>query len=140
MSSTIKQPKNLSKRVKWLRDYYFEGLNRDWNNEYLSYTTGTEWDVQYDETTFYITPEAYAFLQIMKSSHNQNAQTVKLGSTFFDMSLPERKAEFLREVMVNYVPHDIVDNDLLAGGRFNVVTSNGWNKKEAKDYNKRVNG
>lgn len=140
MSSTIKQPKNLSKRVKWLRDYYFEGLNREWNNEYLSYTTGTEWDVQYDEIGFYITPEAYAFLQIMKSSHNQNAQIVKLGSNFFAMSLPERKAEFLREVMVNYVPHDIVDNDLLAGGRFNVVTSNGWTKKEANDRNKRVYG
>ncbi len=140
MSSTIKQPKNLSKRVKWLRDYYFKGLNREWNNEYLSYTTGTEWDVQYDEIAFYITPEAYAFLQIMKSSHNQNARKVKLGSNFFAMSLPERKAEFLREVMVNYVPHDIVDNDLIAGGRFNVVTSKGWTKKEANARNKRVYG
>ena len=37
----IKAPKNLSPRVRWLRDYYFQGVNRKWNNEYISYTTGT---------------------------------------------------------------------------------------------------
>ena len=38
----IKAPRNLSERISWLRDYYFEGVNRKWNNEYISYTTGTD--------------------------------------------------------------------------------------------------
>ena len=29
----IKQPKNLSPRIQWLRDYYFQGVNRKWNND-----------------------------------------------------------------------------------------------------------
>jgi formate C-acetyltransferase len=37
----IKEPKGLSKRVLWLRDYYFRGNDRAWNNEYTSWTTGT---------------------------------------------------------------------------------------------------
>jgi len=30
----IKESRNLSPRVKWLRDYYFKGVDRKWNNEY----------------------------------------------------------------------------------------------------------
>ena len=53
---TIKEPKNLSPRVKWLRDYYFLGVERKWNNEFTAWTTGTPWDFQYEETTFYNIP------------------------------------------------------------------------------------
>ncbi|NLG30913.1 MAG: hypothetical protein GX551_07050, partial [Clostridiaceae bacterium] len=53
----IKEPGALSPRVKWLRDYYFRGTERNWNNEYLVYTTGTPWDIQFDEITYYIVPE-----------------------------------------------------------------------------------
>jgi hypothetical protein len=34
----IKEPKGLSDRVSWLRDYYFQGTKRAWNNEYTSWT------------------------------------------------------------------------------------------------------
>ena len=137
---TMKQPKNLSKRVEGLRNYYFEGLERNWNNEYLSFSTGSDYDVQYDELTYYIVPETYTFQQILRSSHNQNAQTVALAPDFWDMSLPERKAEFLRDVMVNYVPQEILKEDLLAGGRFNVMTSRCWTRKETKLRDKRIYG
>jgi formate C-acetyltransferase len=40
----IKEPKSLSLRIQWLRDYYFQGVKRAWNNEYTSWTTGTPWD------------------------------------------------------------------------------------------------
>lgn len=43
----IKQPKNLSSRIQWLRDYYFQGVQRRWNNEMTAWTTGTPWDFQY---------------------------------------------------------------------------------------------
>ena len=46
---TLKQPKNLSPRIQWLRDYYFQGVNRSWNNEFTSWTTGTPWDFQFNE-------------------------------------------------------------------------------------------
>ncbi len=35
---TIKNPENLSPRIQWLRDYYFSGVQRAWNNE------ATAWD------------------------------------------------------------------------------------------------
>ena len=34
---TIKAPKNLSPRVQWLRDYYFQGVQREWNNEFTAW-------------------------------------------------------------------------------------------------------
>ena len=46
----LKQPHGLSPRIQWLRDYYFEGVKRSWNNEFTCWTTGTPWDVLYDET------------------------------------------------------------------------------------------
>lgn len=50
----IKQPHNLSPRIQMLRDYYFQGMDRKWNNEFVGFTTGTPWDIQYQEGNFYI--------------------------------------------------------------------------------------
>ncbi len=50
--SRIKAPHHLSDRIQWLRDYYFEGASRAWNNEFTCWTTGTPDDVLYDETTY----------------------------------------------------------------------------------------
>ncbi len=72
----IKQTKNLSPRIQWLRDYYFEGVNRNWNNEYTSWTTGTPWDFQYEELSFYIVPETYAFFSTFRASYNQTATAI----------------------------------------------------------------
>jgi len=30
---SIKTPQNLSSRIQWLRDYYYSGVGRSWNNE-----------------------------------------------------------------------------------------------------------
>ena len=60
---TIKQTKNLSPRIQWLRDYYFQGVKRKWNNEYTAWSTGTPWDFQYEEVSFHIVPETFPFLQ-----------------------------------------------------------------------------
>ena len=37
----IKEPEGLSERIARLRDYYFMGAERQWNNEYTAWTTGT---------------------------------------------------------------------------------------------------
>ncbi|MCE5265877.1 MAG: pyruvate formate lyase family protein, partial [Deltaproteobacteria bacterium] len=129
----IKEPKNLSPRIAWLRDYYFRGAKRPWNNEFTAWTTGTPWDVQFDEMTFYIVPETYPFLQTFRSSMQQAARAVPLHPDFWSWSLPERKAWFIREVMVNRVPREILPGDLIAGGRFNIQASKCWTKEEAKE-------
>ncbi len=128
----IKEPKNLSPRIQWLRDYYFEGARRAWNNEYSAWTTGTDWDVQFDEISYYIVPEMYAFNQTFRSSFRQSARVVTLHPDFWSWSLPERKAWFTKEVMVNCVPQELLPGDLIAGARFNLQASRCWNEKEAK--------
>ncbi len=136
----IKEPKKLSKRIQWLRDYYFSGANRKWNNEFTAWTTGTPWDIQYDELTYYIVPETYPFLETFKSSMKQTARKVEIPDDFFTRSLPERKAWFVKEAIINYVPQEILPGDLIAGGRFNLMTSMCWTEKEAKAVNKLIYG
>ena len=136
----IKTPRNLSRRIRWLRDYYFQGVERAWNNEYTSWTTGAPWDFQYNELSFYIVPETYAFLQTFRSSFKQVARPVKLHPDFWKWSLPERRAWFNREVMLHYLPLEILPGDLLAGARFNIMTSACLTKKEARGRDKLVYG
>jgi trans-4-hydroxy-L-proline dehydratase len=136
----IKEPQKLSQRIKWLRDYYFSGINRKWNNEFSPWTTGTPWDIQYDEITYYIVPETYPFLETFKSSIKQAARKVDIPLDFYSLSLPERKAWFLKETMLNYVPQELLPGDLIAGGRFNIMTSMCWTEQETKEVNQLIYG
>ena len=137
-SYAIKESKNLSSRIQWLRDYYFQGVNRAWNNEWVSWTTGTPWDFQYEELPFYIVPETYAFFSTFRAAFKQTAKPVTLPSDFWSWSIAERKAWFVKEVMVAYMPQEILPGDLIAGARFNVQTSTCLTKREAKEYSKLV--
>lgn len=137
---TIKEARNLSPRIQWLRDYYFQGVNRVWNNEFTSWTTGTPWDFQYEEVTFHIVPETYSFLQTFRASYKQTARPVELHPDFWTWSLPERRAWFTKTVMVKYLPQEILPGDLLAGARFNVMTSTCMTKKQAKKYLRVIEG
>ena len=128
----LKQPHGLSPRVRWLRDYFFEGVKRSWNNQYTCWTTGAPWDVLYDELSYYIVPEVYAFLQVFRSSALQAAQPVKLDPEFWKWSLPERRAWFIREVMVECVPQEILPGDLVAGAAA-VFASGSGNGKTQED-------
>jgi pyruvate-formate lyase len=134
----VKEPRNLSPRIQWLRDYYFEGVDRAWNNEWTSWTTGTPWDFQYEELPYYIVPETYAFFPTFRAAFKQTARPVALHPDFWSWSLPERKAWFVREVMVNYLPQEVLPGDLIAGARFNVQTSTCLTRREAREYGKLV--
>ncbi len=136
----IKEPKGLSSRIKWLRDFYFSGLDRKWNNEFTAWTTGTPWDEVWDETTYYIVPEVYAFMQTFVSSFKQAARKVDTPPDFFGWPIALRRAWFVKEVMVNHVPQEILPGDLLCGGRFNIQTSACWTHKEASARNRRIMG
>ncbi len=137
---SIKQPGDLSTRVRWLRDYYFEGVKRKWNNEFTSWTTGAPWDFQYNELTFYIVPETYTFFDTFRSSFQQTAKPVRLHPDFWKWSLPERRAWFVKEVMINYLPQEMLPGDLLAGARFNILSSCCLNKREAAAHDRMIYG
>jgi formate C-acetyltransferase len=132
----IKEPKNLSPRVKWLRDYYFKGAKRNWVNDLRSFSTGTPWDLQYNEALFYIVPEAFMLLATMKGSFRNAAIQVALDPDFWSWSLAERRAWFNKEVMLKYLPAELLPGDLLAGGRFCIITSLCLNQKEAAEYDR----
>ncbi len=136
----IKQPQGLSARIQWLRDYYFKGNDRAWNNEFTAWSTGTDWDTQWNELNFYIVPENYLLMQTFVSSFKQAAKPVKLHPDFWRWSIAERRAWFNREVVTNYLPHEILPGDLLAGARFNLQTSLCLDKKEAKRHQKLIKG
>ncbi len=137
-AKAIKEPGDLSPRVKWLRDYYFKGIERNWNNEYLVYTTGTPWDIQFDEISYFIVPETYAFLKTFVVSCRQSAQKVPVPEDFFDWSIPERKAWFTKEVVCRHLPVEILPGDLLCGAQFNLQYSMCLTRKEQEERNRLV--
>ncbi len=138
--ATLKQPYGLSPRVERLRSWYFEGADRGWNNEYSAWTTGTPWDSQFNEITYYIVPEVYALIGAMASSYRLSARPVKLADGFWTLSLPERRAWFVKEVMTKHLPRDFLPGDLLCGARFNIQTSLCFTQKEAKEFDRLVRG
>ena len=132
----IKQPKNLTPRIKWLRDYFFEGVERPWNNEYKCFTTGEDYDELYNELTYYIVPETYTFLSAFQYGVPQIARKIEVPEGFYTKSIAERRAWFIKEAMVNRVPLDILPGDLLCGANFNLMASHCLTKKEAKARSK----
>jgi pyruvate-formate lyase len=136
----IKEPQGLSPRIQWLRDYYFQGAERAWNNEFIAWTTGTAWDVQFNEMSFYIVPETYTLLQTLRGSYRQAARKIDLHPDFWSWSIVERRAWFVREVMVTYMPKEILPGDLIAGGRFNIQTSLCLDENEQENFDEALLG
>ncbi|MBW2582507.1 MAG: hypothetical protein JRE36_02765 [Deltaproteobacteria bacterium] len=136
----IKEPEGLSPRIQWLLDYYFRGAERAWNNEFIAWTTGTAWDVQFNEMSFYIVPETYTLMQTLRGSYRQAARKIDLHPDFWSWSIVERRAWFVREVMVTYMPKEILPGDLIAGGRFNIQTSLCLDENEQEDFDEALLG
>ncbi len=132
----VARPHGLSPRARWLRDYYFKGNDRAWNNQYSPFTTGTGWDRVWHEGDYYIVPEVYAYMGEKDKgpfprSLDLMAEPVPLPDGFWQWSIPERRAWFLRDVLINRMPQEIIsDNDLIAGGRFNTQLSKCLDKNE----------
>lgn len=139
----VAKPHDLSTRAQWLRNFYFKGSRRTWNNEYSSFTTDASWgDRIWSEGDYYIVPEVFGFMGVKGKglfglSLAEMAQKVKLPDNFWLLSLPERRATFFQLVMLDYIPQEIIsDNDLLAGGRFNTQLSKCLNANEYKQFEK----
>jgi trans-4-hydroxy-L-proline dehydratase len=136
----LKEPYNLSERIKWLYDYYFQGVDRSWNNEFLPFSSGVKDDCLFEEMNFYIVPEVYSFFNPFNKTFAQNAIVLDLPDDFFQRSLAERKAFFTRKAMVEGVPQEILPGDLLAGSRFNIVCSKCWTPQQAKKRHRKISG
>ena len=135
----IAQAHDLLPRSKWLRDYYFSGFKRKWNNLFMFFTTGLDWDLLLNEAEFYVAPDILAMVGNKGKGAFYSAEsmaiTVDLPNDFWDYSLPERRAIFFEKVMLDYVPQEIIsENDLLAGGRFSTMLSRCLNEKETKTF------
>lgn len=136
----IAEPHDLSARQQWLRDYYFKGADREWANEYMPFTTGTDWDIIWHEGDYYVAPEIYYYIGEkgygpFAAAMRTMAQEVELPENFWDLSLPERRMIFFQKVMLDYIPQEIIsENDLLAGGRFNTQLSKCFTEIEAEEY------
>jgi pyruvate-formate lyase len=138
--AALKKPHGLSPRIRRLREYYFEGVRRAWNNEFTCWTTGTPWDVVYDETSYYIVPETYAFFEPFRASALQAARPVTLHPDFWQWPLVERRAWFIHKVMVDHVPQELLPGDLIAGGRFNILASRCWSRREVRAWRRGIDG
>jgi len=75
-------------------------------------------------------------MQTLRSSYRQGARQVNLSDDFWGKSIVERRAWFIREVMVNYLPKEILPGDLIAGGRFNIVASMCLTENEQKEFDR----
>lgn len=137
--NAVKLPKALSPRVKRLRDFYFEGAKRSWNNEYNCFTTGEKWDLQFNELSYYIVPETYTFFDTFTRSAAEAAQKVALPTNFYKLSIPERIAEFNHRAICRYMPVELLEGDLLCGSRFNMLSSMCLTKKEQQERNRLTN-
>ncbi len=139
----IAQPYGLSPRAEWLRSYFFLGTKREWNNEYMPFTTGEVWDEVYNPMDYFIVPETHTFMGIQEKgsftlSLRMMAHPLDLPEGFWNLSLPERRAVFSEEAMLNGIPQEIISsNDLIAGGRFNTQLSKCLTQKETKEFMKR---
>ncbi|NMC67931.1 MAG: hypothetical protein GYA61_06870 [Spirochaetales bacterium] len=136
----LKQPKNLSERIRFLRDYYFKGSQRNWNNEFTSWNCGKDWDAQYNEMHYYIVPETFALFQTMYQSFRLSSEKVEVPDDFFRKNIAQRRAYFNKKVITDFLPCEILPGDLLFGSRFNLQTSFCLDKKEMKDRNKKILG
>lgn len=136
--NAVKQPGNLSPRVKWLRDYYFEGTKRKWNNEYSCYTTGTPWDLQFDQLTYFIVPEMYTYMYPFTASFRSFSEVIPVPDDFWNKSIVERKAIFTKKAVCEKLPIEILPGDLLCGAKFNMMYSMCLTREEQKERDKLV--
>ena len=136
----IKEPSNLSPRIQWLRDFYFQGVNRKWNNEYRPFTTGTSWDRNFNEIAFFVVPETYAFFKTFSQSILQGAVKIPTPPDFYSKTIAERRAWFIKKAIIDYVPQEILPGDLLCGAVFNMMASHCLSEEENRRKDAVVKG
>jgi len=124
--------KELSPRVKRLRDQYFSFYEREYTNEVRAYTTGTPWDIVYSIWNWTNVPEMMIFFQGARSYLRASAKRVELPHDFWDEPLVVRQALFFQEVLRGYLPAQILEGELVVGSHFSTALSRCLKKDEAR--------
>jgi len=126
----IWSPQNLSKRVKKLRDEYFNFYEREFKNEVQSFTSGVEWDQVWSLIKFAVAPEVYFLGNSFENALLSTAKKVELPDGFWELPLVIRKATFFDKVMSKEISVDILNGELIIGGQFNTALSKCLTKEE----------
>jgi len=126
----------LSDRVSRLRDEYFDIGGREFHNEVMPFTTGTEYDNMWSPVLWGVVPDLLAFHKDFMESMHLVAEKVELPGDFWDRPLVQRAAIFFREVVSRHLPVEILDGELVVGGHFNTALSRSHNRKESRAWRK----
>ena len=127
---------SLSERVKRLRDQYFAFDTREFRNEVLPFSTGTPWDSVYSCGRWTNVPELMPFLQAFEDSLLAAARVVSVQRSFWRQPIIVRAATFFAEVLRAHLPVEILEGELIVGGRFNVALSLCLTRREAARHKK----
>lgn len=130
--------RDLSDRVRRLREEYFSFDSRSFRNEVIPFTTGTPWDTVYRYASWTVVPEVMPFLRAFEDSLAAAARPVPLPKGFFRNPLPMRVALFFAEVLRHHLPVHILEGELIAGGQFNTALSLCLTKSEARKRARRA--
>ena len=126
--------KMLSPRIRRLRDYYFMDDEREFQNNVISLTTGMPNDVVYQIIDFVSVPDMLGgVLQANRDGLAAMAIKLDLPSHFWDQSLVIRKALFFQRVLQE-MPVDILNDELIVGGRFCTSLSTCLTEEEIEEF------
>jgi pyruvate formate-lyase/glycerol dehydratase family glycyl radical enzyme len=128
----------LPERVTKLRDEYVNIHEREFHNEIMPFTTGTEWDTMWSPSLWGVVPDLLAFHKAFMESLPLVANRVGLPDDFWKKPQVLRVAIFFREVIAKHLPVQILDGELIVGGQYNVALSRAQNKAEAKAWKKKT--
>jgi len=129
----------LSPRIRHLRDYYFMDEQREFQNNVMSFTTGIPNDVVYQILDFISVPDMLGgVLQANRDGLAAMAAGVDLPPDFWDQLLIIRKALFFHRVLQE-LPVDILDGELIVGGRFCTSLSTCLTEEETEEF-RRIEG
>jgi len=124
----------LSPRIRRLRDYYFRDDEREFQNSVMSFTTGIPDDVVYQTMDFVSVPDMLGgVLQATRDGLAAMAYKLDLSADFWDQPLVVRKALFFQRVLQE-MPVDILDDELIVGGRFCTSLSTCLTEEETAEF------
>ena len=124
----------LSPRIRRLRDCYFMDEEREFQNNVMSFTTGIANDVVYQILDFISVPDMLGgVLQANRDGLAAMAIKLDLPPDFWDQPLIIRKALFFHRVLQE-IPVDILDDELIVGGRFCTSLSTCLTEEETEEF------
>jgi hypothetical protein len=124
----------LSPRIRRLRDYYFMDEEREFQNNVMSFTTGIPNDVVYQTMDFVSVPDMLGgVLQATRDGLAAMAYKLDLPADFWAQPLVVRKALFFQKVL-HEIPVDILDGELIVGGRFCTSLSTCLTAEETEEF------